>query len=359
LASRQAANIIAVMTKATALVLERQHELALREIDLPMEVGSRQVKIKIHTVGVCGSDVHYYTHGRIGPFVVEAPMVLGHEAAGTVVEVGSNVTHLKVGDRVCMEPGVPDPNSKASRLGMYNVDPAVTFWATPPIHGVLTPFVVHPADYTFKLPDNVSFAEGAMVEPFAVGMQAATKAGISPGDTAIVLGAGPIGIMVAIAALAGGCARAIVADLAQPKLDIAARYQGVLAVNIKEHNLREEVAKLTDDWGADVVFECSGSPRAWETIFDLLRPGGRIVAVGLPVAPTPIDISTASTKEARIETVFRYAHQYERSLALMASGRVDLKPLISETFDFKESIKAFDRAVEARPTDVKLQIRVA
>jgi D-xylulose reductase len=123
LASRQAANIIAVMTKATALVLERQHELALREIDLPMEVGSRQVKIKIHTVGVCGSDVHYYTHGRIGPFVVEAPMVLGHEAAGTVVEVGSNVTHLKVGDRVCMEPGVPDPNSKASRLGMYNVDP--------------------------------------------------------------------------------------------------------------------------------------------------------------------------------------------------------------------------------------------
>ena len=194
------------MTKATALVLERQHELALREIDLPMEVGPRQVKIKVHTVGVCGSDVHYYTHGRIGPFVVDAPMVLGHEAAGTIVEIGRDVTHLKVGDRVCMEPGIPDPNSKASRLGMYNVDPAVAFWATPPIHGVLTPFVVHPADYTFKLPDNVSFAEGAMVEPFTVGMQAATKAGIMPGDTAVVLGAGPIGIMVAIAALAlSGC----------------------------------------------------------------------------------------------------------------------------------------------------------
>jgi len=358
LASCRAANIIAAMTKAIALVLERQHELALREIDLPMEVGPRQVKIKIHTVGVCGSDVHYYTHGRIGPFVVEAPMVLGHEAAGTVVEVGSAVTHLKAGDRVCMEPGVPDPNSRASRLGMYNVDPAVTFWATPPIHGVLTPYVVHPADYTFKLPDTVSFAEGAMVEPFAVGMQAATKAGITPGDTAVVLGAGPIGIMVAIAALAGGCARAIVADLAQPKLDIAGRYQGVLTINIKEKNLAQEVARLTEGWGADIVFECSGSPRAWETIFDLLRPGGAIVAVGLPVAPTPIDISTASTKEARIETVFRYAHQYERSLALMASGRVDLKPLISETFAFDDSIKAFDRAVEARPTDVKLQIRL-
>ena len=222
------------MTLVPALVLERQHELALRDIDLPAEVGPRDVKVKIHTVGVCGSDVHYYTHGRIGPFVVEAPMVLGHEAAGTVVEVGEAVTHLKVGDRVCMEPGIPDANSRASRLGMYNVDPAVTFWATPPVHGVLTPHVVHPADYTFKLPDNVSFAEGAMVEPFAVGMQAATKAGITPGDTAIVLGAGPIGIMVAIAALAGGCARCIVADLAQPKLDIAARYQGVLTVNISQ-----------------------------------------------------------------------------------------------------------------------------
>ena len=129
------------MTKVRALVLERQHELALRDIDLPLETGPGEVKIRIHTVGVCGSDVHYYTHGKIGPFVVNAPMVLGHEAAGTVVEVGAGVTHLKVGDRVCMEPGIPDPNSKASRLGLYNIDPAVTFWATPPIHGVLTPEV--------------------------------------------------------------------------------------------------------------------------------------------------------------------------------------------------------------------------
>jgi D-xylulose reductase len=275
-----------------------------------------------------------------------------------VVEVGEGVAHLKVGDRVCMEPGVPDPNSKASRLGMYNVDPAVRFWATPPIHGVLTPEVVHPANYTFKLPDNVSFAEGAMVEPFAVGMQAATKARIVPGDTAVVLGAGPIGTMVALAALAGGCARAIVADLAQPKLDIAARYQGVIPVNIREKNIAHEVQRLTGDWGADIVFECSGSPKAWETIMDLPRPGGAIVVVGLPVEPVKVDIAAASTKEVRIENVFRYAHQYERAIALMASGKVDLKPLISETFAFKDAVAAFDRAVEARPTDVKLQIRM-
>ena len=206
-----------------ALVLERQHELKLRDIDLPLAVGPGDVRIRIHTVGVCGSDVHYYTHGRIGSFVVEAPMVLGHEAAGTVVEVGANVTGLKPGDRVCMEPGVPDLTSRASKLGLYNVDPSVVFWATPPVHGVLTPEVVHPAAFTFKMPDTVSFAEGAMVEPFAVGLQAAVKAKIQPGDTAVVTGAGPIGIMAALAALAGGCSRVIVSDLMAEKLAVAGR----------------------------------------------------------------------------------------------------------------------------------------
>jgi D-xylulose reductase len=346
------------MAKAKALVLERQHELRLRDIELPSEVGPGEVKIRLHTVGVCGSDVHYYTHGRIGPFVVEQPMVLGHEAAGTIIEVGEGVRHLKVGDRVCMEPGIPDPGSKASRIGMYNVDPAVRFWATPPVHGVLTPFVVHAANYTFKLPDNVSFAEGAMVEPFAVGMQAAAKARIVPGDTAVVIGAGPIGTMVAIAALAGGCARAIVADLAQPKLDIAAGYQGIIPVNVREKSLADEVREVTNGWGADVIFECSGSPRAWQSIMELPRPGGAIVVVGLPVEPIAFDVATMSTKELRVESVFRYAHQYERAIALMGSGKVDLKPLISATLPFAESIAAFDRAVEARPSDVKIQIRM-
>ena len=130
--------------------------LSLRDIALDEPLGPRDVRIALRTVGVCGSDVHYYSHGRIGPFVVEAPMILGHEAAGEIVEVGSEVHELKVGDRVCMEPGIPDPASRAARLGKYNLDPKVRFWATPPVHGVLRPTVVHPADFTFRLPDNVS-----------------------------------------------------------------------------------------------------------------------------------------------------------------------------------------------------------
>ena len=141
-----------------SLVLEEKGKLSLRDFPIEREepMGPRDVRIKLHTVGICGSDVHYYTHGRIGPFVVNEPMILGHEASGTVIEVGSGVTTLKEGDRVCMEPGIPDPNSKATRLGLYNLDPAVRFWATPPVHGCLRASVVHPAAFTFKVPDRLA-----------------------------------------------------------------------------------------------------------------------------------------------------------------------------------------------------------
>jgi D-xylulose reductase len=341
-----------------ALVLERKGELALRDIDLPLTVGPGDVKIAIENVGVCGSDVHYYTHGRIGPYVVNRPMVLGHEASGRVVEVGSAVRNLGVGDRVCMEPGIPNPASRASKLGIYNVDPSVVFWATPPVHGCLTRHVVHPAAFTYRLPDNVSFAEGAMVEPFAIGMQASVKARIQPGDVAVVLGCGTIGIMTALAALAGGCSRVLISDLLQDKLDIAGRYPGVTPVNVKTQDLAAVVRSATSDWGADVVFEASGSPAVYRGMFDLLRPGGCVVLVGIPVDPVAFDVAGAQAKEARVETVFRYANIYPRAIALIASGKVDLKPLISGVFDFEEAIKAFQRAAEGRPGDVKLQIKV-
>jgi D-xylulose reductase len=339
-----------------ALVLERQGVLSLRDIDLPLAIGPGDVKIAIHTVGVCGSDVHYYTHGRIGPYVVKAPMVLGHEAAGTIIEVGSQVKSLKVGDRVCMEPGVPDLSSRASKLGIYNVDPSVTFWATPPVHGILTPFAVHPAAFTYKLPDNVSFAEGAMVEPFAIGMQAAARARIVPGDVAAVIGAGPIGIMVALAALAGGCSRVLISDFSKEKLAIAGRYDGITPIDLSTETFAAAVARETENWGVDIVIEASGSPKAYNGIFNLVRPGGALVMVGLPVEPVTFDVPGAISKEVRIETVFRYANIFDRALALIASGKVDLKPLITGTYAFREGIQAFERAASAQPTDVKLQI---
>lgn len=342
-----------------ALVLERKNELSLRDIQLDETLGAHDVRIAIRTVGICGSDVHYYTHGEIGPFVVRAPMVLGHEAAGVVVEVGSAVTNLTVGDRVCMEPGIPDPNSRATQLGIYNLDPAVRFWATPPVHGVLRPTVVHPAAFTFKLPDNVSLAEGAMVEPLAVGMHAANKARIRPGDVAIVMGAGPIGMVTALSALAGGCSRVIMTDVQQPKLDLAATLGPITPVNVAKENLADVVKRMTDGWGVDIVFECSGNERAAAGVFAPLCPGGVVVFVGIPLQPVAYSVADAQIKEARVEHVFRYAHVYPRAIALMGSGKIDVKPLITDTFDFAESIHAFDFAVEMPPTSVKAQIELS
>jgi D-xylulose reductase len=341
-----------------ALVLERTKELSLRDVDIEESLGPHDVRIAIDTVGICGSDVHYYQHGRIGPFVVEEPMVLGHEASGVVTEVGSQVEHLKVGDRVCMEPGIPDPNSKATRLGMYNLDPAVRFWATPPIHGVLRTSVVHPANFTFKLPDNISFAEGAMVEPLAIGLHAANKARIKPGDVAVVIGAGTIGTVTALSALAGGCSRIIISDVEQPKLDLVASLGPITPVNVKKESLVDVVKGMTDGWGADIVFEASGNAQAAAGVFEPLAPGGRVVLIGMPGEPIRYDVVAAQIKEARVDHIFRYAHVYPRALALMGSGKIDLKPLITDKFKFEDSIQAFDFAVRMPPTSVKAQIEL-
>jgi D-xylulose reductase len=339
-----------------AVVLERKGELRIRDIEIPETMGPDDVRIDIGTVGICGSDVHYYEHGAIGPYVVKEPMVLGHEAAGIVTEVGGNVTGLAVGDRVCMEPGIPSPTGRATRLGIYNLDPSVRFWATPPVHGCLRPSVVHPAAFTFKLPDSVSLGEGAIVEPLAIGIHAANKARIKPGDIALVTGAGTIGTVTALAALAGGCSRVIMSDVKQEKLDLAARLGQITGVNVTRQKLSAVVNELTGGWGVDVVFEASGNADVMKNIFDFVCPGGRMVLIGIPLAPIPFDVVRAQGKEVSVETIFRYAHVYPRAVALLGSGKIDVKPLITDVYPFEKSVAAFEYARNMKPTSVKVQI---
>lgn len=341
-----------------ALVLERKGELGIRSIEVAEELGPHDVRIALRNVGVCGSDVHYYTHGAIGPFVVRDPMILGHEASGVVVETGERVTSLKPGDRVCMEPGVPNPEGRATRLGMYNLDPDVRFWATPPVHGVTRPTVIHPEAFTFRLPDNVSFAAGAMVEPLAVGMHAANRARIAPGDTAVVIGAGTIGLVTIMAALAGGCSTVVAIDVQQPRLERAAAFGPVITVNAKDGDPAEAVARLTDRWGVDLAFEASGAPGTLNSALALLRPGGRLVSIGMPVEPVTYDVVAAQAKEIEMQTIFRYAHVYPRALALMGSGAIDLDPLVTERYPFAKSKEAYDYAVDPAPESVKVQIEM-
>ncbi|WP_263772676.1 NAD(P)-dependent alcohol dehydrogenase [Propionivibrio soli] len=342
-----------------ALFLDKKDSLSLRDEALPQDLGEKDVRIKIANVGICGSDVHYCLHGNIGNFVVKEPMVLGHEASGTVIEVGSGVKHLRVGDRVCMEPGIPDYASTQTLKGMYNLDPEVRFWATPPIHGCLRESIVHPASLTFKLPDNVSFEEGALVEPLAIGVHSAKKARIVPGDTALVLGAGTIGLVTALSAVAAGCSHVILADSKQQKLDFVRKHydERISTFNIATGDLKAHVAKHFPE-GVDIVFEASGSAQAILSTTNFLCPGGKVVLIGMPSAPAAIDIVEAQTKEVEFLTIFRYANVYDRAIKYIASGQINVKPLITHRYDFADTIKAFNFAATMPPDAIKIMIKL-
>lgn len=342
-----------------ALFLDKKETLSIRDAALSQELGANDVRIKIVNVGICGSDVHYYLHGNIGNFIVKDPMVLGHEASGTVIEIGSTVKHLKVGDRVCMEPGIPDYTSRQTLQGMYNLDPDVRFWATPPIDGCLRETIVHPANLTFKLPDNVCFEEGALVEPLAIGVHSAKKARIAPGDTALVLGAGTIGLVTALAAVAAGCSHVIVADSKQEKLDFIAQHYDarISTFNIAKGDLKAHVWQEYPQ-GLNIVFEASGNAHAILSTTGFLAPGGKVVLIGMPQQPTAIDIVEAQTKEIEFLTIFRYANVYDRAIKYIASGQINVKPLITHRYSFEDALEAFSFAATMPDDAIKIMIKL-
>ncbi|RKX89728.1 MAG: NAD(P)-dependent alcohol dehydrogenase [Spirochaetes bacterium] len=341
-----------------ALVLEEIGKISFQNMDVYENMGPNDVRIRMKRVGICGSDVHFYEFGRIGPFVVQSPMILGHEGSGEVIAVGENVSNLRIGDRVCMEPGIPNPLSRANRLGIYNLDPELTFWATPPIHGCMCTEVVHPASLTYRVPDNITFEEAAMVEPLAIGMHASMKAEIKPGDKALVYGAGTIGVMTALAALAGGCSTVIVADIRKEKLRLLDGIPGCITCDVSSSDLASLVSNITEGWGVNLVFEASGSEAVARELFNHACPGGHVVYIGMPSGLVPIDITIAQTKEIRIDTIFRYANVYDRSLALLGSNKIDLKPFITDEYPFSKGIEAFNYARTPKPSSVKIMINM-
>lgn len=342
-----------------ALVLKEKNRIAIEDFKETAELGPDDVRIRIKVVGICGSDVHYFLNGRIGSFVVDRPMVLGHEASGEVIEAGSRVRNLRVGDRVCMEPGIPALGSPSSMAGRYNLDPEVRFWATPPIHGCMRETVVHPEGFTFKLPDNVSFEEGALVEPLAIGVYAAYTAAVQPGDIALVIGAGTIGIVTALSALASGCSKVILADVKERKLALVrANFSAnIVCVNSATESLPEAVRALAPD-GVDIVFEASGSPAAIGSMIGHLRPSGRAVMIGMPASPAPYDVVAAQVKEIRILHIFRYRNMYPRTIKMISSGTMKVAPLVTHRYDFKDAVAAFDFAAGMPEDAVKIMVRM-
>jgi D-xylulose reductase len=339
-----------------ALVLEEKHKLSLRDFPIEEKVGPYDVRIKIKACGICGSDVHYYKEGAIGDFVVKAPMILGHEAAGEIIEKGDKVTGLEIGDLVCMEPGIPNLRSHEVLEGMYNLDPDVFFWATPPDHGCLRENVVHPAQFCFKLPKGMSAAEGAMMEPLAIGVEAAKTAGIKPGDVGLVIGCGTIGVMCALSALAGGCSKVYITDVMQEKLDLAGTVDGIIPVNTAKVNLQEFIMKETNGAGCGVVFEASGSPKVYPDFFRCARRGGTVVIVGMMNGTAPIDTNVLSNRGLTVKSIFRYVNCFDRAIALVEAGKIPIKKFISKTFKFDDAIAAYEYAAAGHGDVVKVML---
>ena len=339
-----------------ALVLNRPGDIEIRDVPDPGEPGHGEVRVKVGAVGICGSDVHYFEHGRIGDFIVKDPMVLGHETAGVVESVGPGVADLEPGNRVAMEPGIPCGECRVCRAGRYNLCADVRFWATPPFDGSLAEYVVHPAEFSYRLPDLMTLEEGALMEPLAVGIHACNRAGVKPGDTVAVLGTGTIGCVTLLAARAYGAGTVIVADIVPERLERAKSLGATHVVDARSESLVEVVGEVTDGGGVDIGFDCSGDKNALSTLLDSVDGGGRVVMIGMGPQPVEVDLVTAMVKEADVLGIFRYANAYPKAIELVAGWSISVAPLVTDRYRFDDSVSAFEFAQKPNPGTCKIMI---
>ncbi len=331
--------------KQRVSVLDPDLSLRIEEREVP-EPGPDEVLVQVKSVGVCGSDIHYFEHGRIADFIVEQPLVLGHEASGVVASLGTNVTDLEVGTTVAMEPGVPCGRCKECRAGRYNLCPDVAFFATPPIDGAFCEYVILPRDFVHPVPSHVSYDAAALVEPLSVGVWACQKANVSLGTRVLITGGGPIGAICALVARARGANVVAVTDV---NGDRRAQVEnlGFPAIDPMNDDIPE----------ADVLLECSGAAPAIDQGIRALAPAGTAVLIGMaPTDTVAIPVGAIQGKEIWLTGTFRYANTYPDAVELVASGRVDLDAIVSGSYSLDEVEQALTHA-KKHPADMKVMVR--
>ncbi len=314
-------------------VLNGPGDLTVEERPEP-HAGPGQVVVRVASVGVCGSDTHYYDTGRIGRFVVEQPLVLGHEASGVVVEVGEGVTGLGPGSRVSIEPGVPDLVCDQCRAGRYNLCPDMRFFATPPVDGAFAELVAVHAAFAHPVPDSMSDDAAALLEPLSVGIWACHKARITAGSRVLVTGAGPIGLVSVQTALAFGATSVVVSDVNPARLELARALGATDVVDARS----ERVLDLPRP--PEVLLECSGFPAAIGQGIRALDRAGRAVLVGMGGDEVPLPLSVVQERELEVTGTFRYANTWPTAIDLVTSGRVDLDRLVTGRYGLADAAQA-------------------
>lgn len=332
----------------TVSVLRSVGQVGVEERPVPQPAAD-EVLVRIGSVGVCGSDVHYYEHGRIGPYVVDSPLVLGHEAGGVVTEVGQGVTSLRVGQRVSIEPGVPCRHCPQCLAGRYNLCPEVRFFATPPYDGAFSQYVAMPASFVYPVPDSISDDAAGLLEPLSVGVWACRRAHVSPGSTVLVTGAGPIGLIAAQTARAYGADAVTVTDVNPHRLRVAEDL-GLGTIDVSNTTLADSGIE------ADVLLECSGNARAtWDAVSTVAR-AGRVVLVGMGGDSVNLPLSYVQDRELVVTGAFRYANTWPTAIQLAASGRVDLDGMVTGHYGL-DDVEAALTASKNDPTALKVIVR--
>lgn len=323
------------------------------------EISKNEVLVKLEYVGICGSDLHYYETGRIGSYIVEPPFVLGHEPGGIVVEVGKNVTTLKKGDRVALEPGKTCGICEFCTTGRYNLCSDVIFFATPPVDGVFQEYVAHPASLCFKLPENVSTLEGALIEPLAVGFHAALQGEAKFGQSAVVFGSGCIGLVSMMALKALGVSEICVVDLIDKRLEKAKELGATTTINANTEDIAKRIAEITGDKGFDLAIETAGTDTTTRQAIEFVKKGSNIVLVGYSKnGEMTLPMSLVLDKELTFKTVFRYRHIYPMAIKAVAEGKVNLKGIVSKIFPLEDIQKAMDTSFEEKSNFVKTVIKI-
>jgi L-iditol 2-dehydrogenase len=308
-----------------------------------------EVLIQVASVGVCGSDVHYYRDGRIGPFVVDSPLVLGHEVSGRIVAVGAGVPPDRIGERVAIEPQRPCRRCAQCKAGRYNLCPFMEFFATPPIDGAFCDYVTIQADFAHRVPDNVSDDAAALLEPLSVGIAASRKAALVPGARVLIAGAGPIGIITAQAARAFGAAEIIMSDPNPDRREMALRFGATHALDPDV----EDVQSL----GVDAFIDACGFPAAIVAGIGAVRGAGTVVLVGTGFDEIALPIPTIQNGELTVTGIFRYTDTWPLAAHLVATGQVDLDGLVTGRFPLADAESALN--ADKAPNSLKSIVAVA
>ncbi|KAE8133935.1 D-xylulose reductase A [Aspergillus pseudotamarii] len=329
-----------------SFVLEGIHRVKFEDRPIPELRDAHDVLVNVRFTGICGSDVHYWEHGSIGQFVVKDPMVLGHESSGVISKVGSAVTTLKVGDHVAMEPGIPCRRCEPCKAGKYNLCEKMAFAATPPYDGTLAKYYVLPEDFCYKLPENINLQEAAVMEPLSVAVHIVKQANVAPGQSVVVFGAGPVGLLCCAVARAFGSPKVIAVDIQKGRLEFAKKYAATATFEPSKVPALENANRIVNEndlgRGADIVIDASGAEPSVHTGIHVLRPGGTYVQGGMGRNEITFPIMAACTKELNVRGSFRYGSgDYKLAVNLVASGKVSVKELITGVVSFEDAEQAF------------------